>query len=215
MKIYTVFTQKGGAGKTTIAMNLATGFHKQGKRVLVVDADVQKSSQKWESRHIDGYTPFPVRVEAVNGLSKLQFATWLQKRVTDVDYVIIDTPPLLSSPELANALYVCDTAILPIQPHVASIDSLEDVYPLVAEIERLRGSPLDVRILFAHYAGRREIEKHIMDNFKNYCAWPTFNERMRDLAPFADAFTYHTSLYNLPGTSAARKIIDNIVEELS
>ncbi|WP_375604816.1 ParA family protein [Lactobacillus delbrueckii] len=40
-KIVTVTTQKGGAGKTTLALLLATGEALRGKRVLLVDLDQQ------------------------------------------------------------------------------------------------------------------------------------------------------------------------------
>lgn len=45
--ILAVINQKGGAGKTTLALNLAAAMVEAGGRVLVIDADPQQTAQDW------------------------------------------------------------------------------------------------------------------------------------------------------------------------
>ena len=62
-KIIAVVNQKGGAGKTTLAMLLAGSLADRGKRVLVADADVQNTAVHWS---VIG-AGFPAEVEDVSG----------------------------------------------------------------------------------------------------------------------------------------------------
>jgi chromosome partitioning protein len=64
-QIVAVVNQKGGSGKTTLAMQLAGTLGKRDERVLVVDADPQGTATRWAASASDG-TPFPA---AVVGLS--------------------------------------------------------------------------------------------------------------------------------------------------
>jgi len=47
MKIISLMNEKGGTGKTTLATNLATALHREGKKVILVDADPQGSARDW------------------------------------------------------------------------------------------------------------------------------------------------------------------------
>ena len=64
--IIAVANQKGGAGKTTVSMNLAGTLARRGHRVLVADADPQGTAQYWASM-ADDDKPFPAAVIGTSG----------------------------------------------------------------------------------------------------------------------------------------------------
>ncbi len=110
-KIIAVVNQKGGAGKTTLAMLLAGALAEQRKRVLVADADPQNTAVHW-ARMGDG---FPAEVEDVSGEEgKLHKA--LRKRNEDFDYVVIDSPPAAAAPVTGSALKAAHLALVPVIP---------------------------------------------------------------------------------------------------
>ena len=47
MKVVALLNEKGGSGKSTIALNLACALHRQGRRVVLIDADPQGTARDW------------------------------------------------------------------------------------------------------------------------------------------------------------------------
>jgi len=85
--IIAVINQKGGAGKTTIALNLAAALAAEGKRVLLVDADPQQTAQDWAAVRL---SPPPFQVV---GLVKPVLHRDLPQMAGDYDHVVIDGAP--------------------------------------------------------------------------------------------------------------------------
>ncbi len=113
-KIITVVNQKGGAGKTTVSMQLAGTIAYKKKKVLVVDTDPQGTATRWAASASDG-SMFPA---AVIGLSNATAKVHreVKKFIEDYDYIIIDCPPAADSPIPQSALLIADLALVPILP---------------------------------------------------------------------------------------------------
>lgn len=124
--VITVAQQKGGSGKTTLAVNLAVALTRAGHRVAVLDTDPQGSLGRW----------FMARVDTMDE-PDMEFATasaWgvsyeLKKLRKSCDYVIVDTPPKVDS-DLRPALRDSDLVLVPIatsQVDIWAVDSVLDL----------------------------------------------------------------------------------------
>lgn len=115
--IVPILNTKGGVGKTTTAICLATvlaGVH----TVEVWDADPQGSATEWAQLAANNDDPLPFNVEVINKVLLAHLA-----RTTTADYVFIDTPP--GDPDMIDAAAaVADLVILPSAPTVMDIARL-------------------------------------------------------------------------------------------
>lgn len=108
MPIIALVGNKGGAGKTTLSVNLAAGLARQAS-VAVVDADPQGSAYQW-SAFSPSDNVIPV-FEASDNLV-LQAGRLLEK----YQYVIFDCPPSVHAPQTTAVLKFSNVALIPVQP---------------------------------------------------------------------------------------------------
>jgi chromosome partitioning protein len=113
-RIIVVTNQKGGSGKTTVAMHLAGALARRDGRVLVVDADPQGTATRWASSAPDE-NPFPATVAGLAAAGG-KVHREVRKFVEDYDYIVVDCPPAVESPVPQSALLVADVALVPIIP---------------------------------------------------------------------------------------------------
>ena len=109
MFILTVTGYKGGVGKSTTAIHLATYFSELGETVLV-DGDPNRTALSWADR---GSLPFSVADERQ-----------AMKTISGKDYVVIDTPARPNSDDLKELAKGCDLLILPTAPDVLSLEPM-------------------------------------------------------------------------------------------
>ncbi len=127
MPVIAIAGNKGGAGKTTLAINLACAFAEESVTVLL-DADPQQSACQWGSLStIDQDISF---IDASQDL-----VGCLSKHQSENDYLLIDCPPSVHSAQTRQALVNSDLVLIPVLP--SPLDLWASV-KIEAEVARAR-----------------------------------------------------------------------------
>ena len=124
-QVLTVAQQKGGAGKTTLAVNLAVAFARSGKSVALLDTDPQGSLGRWfMTRRASGNEDFEFSTASAWGVSYE-----VDKLKKSFDFIILDTPPKVDS-DLKPAIRESDLVIVPVSASPVDVWATEGVLDL-------------------------------------------------------------------------------------
>ena len=120
MKVVSILSQKGGTGKTTIAIQLAVAAMMNGHTVIIVDLDPQRSATWWGEIRADAP---PIVVSATTtelpGLLK-------KAEQNGVTLAILDTPPKMEiDGEAHHAARFSDLALIPCKPAAFDVKAIE------------------------------------------------------------------------------------------
>ena len=130
--VITVAQQKGGAGKTTLAANLATALA-SSKRVAVLDIDPQQSLSRWHAIRA-ARTPTPATLGFSN-LAGWRLAAELDRLKREHDVVLVDSPPQIDA-DARRAVRGADLVLVPVQPSPPDLWAAEGTLKLAAEEKR-------------------------------------------------------------------------------
>ena len=132
--IVALLNQKGGVGKTTLALHIAGEWARRGKRVILVDADPQGSALDWSQQRAREGLP---RLFGVVGLARDTLHHEAPQLARDADHVVIDGPPRVAG-LLRSALLAADLALIPAQPSPFDGWASAEMLKLLAEARLFR-----------------------------------------------------------------------------
>lgn len=135
MAVIAVTGRKGGIGKSTITANLAAEMLARGHRVVVLDADPQRSLVAWADL---GDGVLRDLVLPVNTTHPRQFRAAIDAASRQADRVLVDTPPGFADPALLAALHA-DLVLLPSGPSPLDIMAARDALRVAREAQTQRG----------------------------------------------------------------------------
>jgi chromosome partitioning protein len=131
-KVIVVAQQKGGSGKTTLAVNLAVAFARDGLKVALLDTDPQGSLGRW----------FLTRRDRLGdpGMDFSTSSAWgvsyeCEKLRREADIILIDTPPKVDA-DLRPALREANVVLVPVAASHVDLWATEGVLDLARRERR-------------------------------------------------------------------------------
>lgn len=137
--VIAVASLKGGVGKSTVALTLATTLHEAGHRVLLVDCDPQGTCRTWAAHAADNGHEGP----AVVALDGRALRRDLPRLAEGADVVLLDSPPRMGA-EARAAMVAADLVLLPTVPGAADLWALQETIAVLNEARAIRDVPAAV-----------------------------------------------------------------------
>lgn len=129
MKTLAIVSQKGGCGKTTLAVHLAALARLRGLHPAIVDLDPQNSAFKWNARRVEN-DPSSPKLDAIkSSADKIAEVKQLAKD-NKVDFLILDTAPHANR-DAALAVQSADAVLIPCRPATFDLDAMLSTWEIV------------------------------------------------------------------------------------
>lgn len=203
-RIIALTSQKGGSGKTTVAMQLAAGLARRGLQVAVADLDPQRSASRW-AESAPAASRFPAQMLAPDESEPLRQA--LRKPLRDCDVLILDCPPSIEHPATSAALELATLALVPVVPSPTDLWSTRAIERLILDRD-LPGALLPNRVT------RTALADDVLDILREF-ELPLLNAALSQRSAYALSAVCGGSVFDLGRSAlAAREEVEALVTAL-
>jgi len=200
--IVAFLNQKGGVGKTTLALHVAGAWAAQGKRVVVIDADPQGSALDWSEQRAKEGLP---RLFGVLGLARDTLHIEVPEIARDVNHVLIDGSSRIAA-LMRSAMLAADLALVPAQPSPFDGWASGETLRLLQEARIFRPR-LVARFVLNRCGARTVIARETAEALANHEP-PVLASRVGQRVVFADAARAGRLVSEVPRSElAAREIV--------
>ena len=204
-RVIAVLNQKGGTGKTTLALNLAAGLARRAP-TAVADADPQRSISQWIAMSEDNALP-PVTQIGIDP------ATTLGHLKRGYRYVVVDCPPTVSGPIIEAVMSAADVVLIPVLPSPLDLWASVEMAALVGEA-RKKYPALQAYLILNQVETRNALSRVMQQAVAEFDV-PLMQANVQRRAAYRSAAVEGVSVYGLGNRGLlAVEDIEAIIEEL-
>lgn len=206
--IISVINQKGGVGKTTLSIHIASTLALAGKKVLLIDADVQRSALDWAAAREDD------PIFTVVGMPSNTIHKQVKRLESDYDYIIIDGPPRVYD-VAKSCIASSDIVLIPIQPSPYDVWSAEEVVKLINEVKEPLSGYKKIKAVFVinRKIPKTVIGRDVEEALSNYNI-PVMKTHLHQRVTYAETASIGSSAIEADPESIAGKEIKALIEEI-
>jgi chromosome partitioning protein len=206
-QVIAIVNQKGGAGKTTTAINLSAVLAESRARVLLIDADPQHTASDWSAMR-EKAPPF-----VLIALPQPILHRDIPKLAADYDFVVIDGPPR-NYEVTRSAIAAADLVIIPVQPSGADFWASRETVKLVQEAHAFKDTQKSVFVV-TRKKGQTALGRDIREALTTFDL-PLLRTDIPDRIAYAEAITNGKTIIESqprgPGAKDFRALLAEIQE---
>lgn len=203
-KIIAVLNQKGGCGKTTIAINLTHAFQNSGYKTLLVDSDPQGSARDWNELN-EG------KIIKVVGLDRESLPNDINAVKSGYDIIIIDGAPSIAKLSTA-AVKVADLILIPVQPSPWDIWATSDLVDIIKVRQEITSGKPNALFIVSRVIKNTKFAKEVSAALEQY-NFPVLRTVTTQRMAYPTTASEGQTVYCGFPNEAAREI-DNLRDEI-
>lgn len=206
--IISLINQKGGVGKTTLSIHIASTIALAGKKVLLIDADAQRSAIDWAAAREED------PILTVVGMPSNTLHKQVKLLKEDYDYIVIDGPPRVYD-VAKSCIAASDLVLIPIQPSPYDVWSAEEVLKLVREVKEPLSPYKEIKAAFIlnRVIQKTVIGRDVQEALQNYDI-PTLKSVINQRVAYTESASRGTTAIEEDPDSIAGKEIKKLTEEI-
>lgn len=208
LMVITFLNLKGGCGKTTLSIHIASTLALAGKKVLLIDADEQKSSIHWAE------TREKAPIFTIAGIPSNTIHKQIKLMKDDYDFIVVDGPPRTSSVS-RSCVVASDLVLIPVTPSPYDVWAANEIVDILNNVKHSLSEYKTIKsgIVINRKIHNTNLGNEVENALKDY-EIPVLNTIIHQRIAYAESAASGTSVIEEDQNSLAGIEVKKLAEEI-